>query len=123
AWLSGVALIAGILALAGAYSSRWDGLALLLAAGTVSLWFAISQAGYLGKVMAYPGCLLLWAVFLASWPEPRPSALLVAALLGAGTALCHNPMTVLVVLGGAALASIGASLAIGLPSRYWPQFE
>ena len=113
-WASGVALAAGILALAGAFASDRRCFLLLLAAGSVSLWYAVSRTGFLGKTLAYPGCMLLAAVFFAAWERLTLSRLVVAGLLGAGVGLCHNPLTTASVLGLVFGATLAAAVALWL---------
>jgi hypothetical protein len=122
-WLCGVGLAAGLLALAGAYASDRRGLLLLLAAGGISLWFHFTRSGYLGKSVAYPGCVLLAGVFLATWARPAPGRLLTTALLGAGVGLCHNPLTTVGVLGAVFAATVAAALAVGVFSWSRPEFS
>jgi hypothetical protein len=96
--LSGVGLAAGILRLGGLFASRRRNLLLLLGAGMVSLWFALSRTGYLGKTLCYPGCLMLAFTLLATWQRLSAVGLLASAVLSAGFLLCHTPLTGFAVL-------------------------
>jgi hypothetical protein len=97
-WATGVALAAGLLALAGAFPTPRIGLVLLIAAGAVSAWLSYSRSGYLGKLLAYPCCLVLVSVVLATWQDFSPWRLLGCAVLGYGVSLCHSPITPTTVL-------------------------
>src|SRR5262249_22123600 len=110
-WTNGVALAAAALGLAGLFASGRRGLLLLLAAAGLSLWFSTSRCGYLGKALAYPGCLLLGYVFWEAWLRGGAVRSLAAAFLAAGVALCLHPMVVQVVL---ALLLSGAAVALVL---------
>jgi hypothetical protein len=90
---AGVALAAGILALAGAFPTTRIGILLLVAAGTVSAWLTYSRSGYFGKLLAYPGCLVLVSLVLATWQALTPRRLLACAVLAYGMTLCHSPVT------------------------------
>jgi hypothetical protein len=92
-WATGIALAAGILALAGAFPTPRLGLVLLVAAGGVSAWLTYSRSGYFGKLLTYPGCLLLVSVVLATWQDFSPRRLLACAILSYGVTLCHSPIT------------------------------
>jgi hypothetical protein len=108
-WAAGVALAAGILALAGAFPSTGIGLVVLVAAGAVSPWLTYSRSGYYGKLLAYPGCLLLVSILLATWQDFSPRRLLACAVLGYGLALCHSPVTPAAVL---VLALFGVAITL-----------
>jgi hypothetical protein len=97
-WLCGIALAAGLAGVAGFFGTTRRGLVLLLAAGLCCLWLSISRAGFLGKLLAYPGCLLCAGVFLAAWTKPSPARVVAAAVLGLGVGLCLHPLAPLMVL-------------------------
>ncbi len=98
-WLTGMVLAAGLLALVGGFASGRSSLLLLLAAGILSSWFTLSRSGYFGKILAYPGCILLAFVFWATWRQFSLKRLLAGALLGLGVGLCHSPATPVTILG------------------------
>jgi hypothetical protein len=98
-WLCGVALAAAILGLAGAFAARPGGLFLLLASGVICAWLSCGRTGYLAKLLAYPGCLLLGALFLQVWLRSSASRVAAVLLLAQGTRLCLHPMTTVALLG------------------------
>jgi hypothetical protein len=108
-WACGVALAAGVVGLAGLFAAGPAGLALLLAAAATSAWLTASRTGYLGKTLAYPGCLLLGALYLGAWARPSAGRVAAACLLGPGVAFCLNavvPPLVLGLLPGGLLAAL-----------------
>jgi hypothetical protein len=109
-WVCGVVLSAGLLGLAGLFSSGRRGLCLLLAAGVVCLWLPLAREGYLGKALAYPGCLLLAFVYLTTWARTTLPRLAMAGFLGVGVGLCLNPSNPVAVLalplGGMTVAAL-----------------
>jgi hypothetical protein len=113
-WLCGVVLASGILALSGLFASGPRGLFLLLGIGLTSSWFAIIRTGYLGKAIAYPGCLLVCFLFFETWSKQTVVRQIVACTLSAGVALSLNPMVPPVVLG-----VVLAGLVLGLQSQKW----
>jgi hypothetical protein len=107
-WLAGLALAAGVAGLAGFFATTRRGLLLLLAAGLCCQWLTISRTGFLGKLLAYPGCLLCAGVFLATWTKPSGLRIAAAAVIGLGVGLCLHPLaplTVLVLVYGGGLAA------------------
>jgi hypothetical protein len=109
-WLTGIVLSAGLLALVGAFASGRSEVLFLLAAGFLSSWCTLSRSGYFGKILAYPGCILLAFVFFETWRQFALKRLIAAVFLGLGVGLCHSPATPLTILG---LLLGGAALALG----------
>jgi hypothetical protein len=116
-WLMGVALAAGVLALAGCFASGRGTLVLLLCAGILSSWFTLAHSGYLGKVLAYPGCILLASLLFSTWRQLSINKLLAGALLGLGVGLCHSPATPVTILGLLFGGSVLALASHWLPTR------
>jgi hypothetical protein len=108
---TGVACAAGLLGFAGAFARRPTLLLTLLACAAVSVWLRNASTGYFGKTLAYPGCLLLAALFLWTWQAVTPLRLLACVVLGTGYGLCHSPLTHATAVG---LVFIGVSLALVL---------
>ena len=65
-WECGVALAAAIMGLGGLFATGPGSLALLLATAASSAWLTTSRTGFLGKTLAYPGCILLSALYLGA---------------------------------------------------------
>jgi hypothetical protein len=110
-WACGVVLAAGVLGLAGLFARGPAGLGLLLAAGVSCAWLAVSRTGFFGKALAYPGCLLLAALYLGAWARPAAGRLAAACLAGPGVAFCLNPVVPFLVVGLLA-AGLLAALAL-----------
>ncbi|HZY91047.1 MAG TPA: hypothetical protein VFE78_39860, partial [Gemmataceae bacterium] len=91
-WACGVALSAAAVGLGGVFAAGPVGLALLLAAAATSAWLVVSRTGYLGKTLAYPGCLLLTALYLGVLARPSAARVAAACLLGPAVAFCINPI-------------------------------
>lgn len=120
-WAAGVALGAGVLALAGAFAPSRAGLVLLTCAGIVSTWMTYSRSGYLGKLLAYPGSVLLVHLVLATGQRFTAPRLLVCVTVGPGVALCHNVLTPFVLVGLALAGAVAAVVFQALLSRPSPQ--
>ncbi len=98
-WANGVLLAGAVAGLAGLFSARRRTLVILLAAGMTSAWLNSARTGYLGKSLAYPGCLLLGLLFLETVARPSRTRVIAACLISAATAFCHNPVVPVLVLG------------------------
>jgi hypothetical protein len=98
-WACGLALSAAVIGLAGLNARGPLGLALLLLTAGGSAWVAISRTGYMAKLVAYPGCLLLAALYLDAWARPSWARWIVPCLLGPAVALSLHPVVLLIVLG------------------------
>ncbi len=117
-WACGVALAAGVVGLGGLFAGGPAGLALLLAAAATSAWLSTSRTGYLGKTLAYPGCLLLGALYLGAWARPSAGRIAAACLLGPGVAFCLNAVVPPVVLGLLLAGLLAALLLDRLLGRF-----
>jgi hypothetical protein len=114
-WLHGVALAAGVLGLGGLFATRRLGLLLLLAAGALSAWFAISRSGYLGRGLAYPGAILLAHALWACWERPSWKGLTALGIVGAGISLSLHPGVTQVVAGLLVVGALPAALLCRRP--------
>jgi hypothetical protein len=118
-WLCGVALASGVLALVGCYASNRRDALLLVAAGCICAWLPVARTGYLGKLLAYPGCMLLAAVVYETWQGGGVARLLGAITLGVGTALSLNPSVPPAVIGGLFAVWFPCVVVRCLASRSW----
>jgi hypothetical protein len=121
---TGVALCAGLLGFAASFARRPLTLLLLLATAGLSLWLRNSRTGYFGKVLTYPGYLLLAHIFIQTWRVTTVGRAFSLVALSTGFGLTLSPVALLAlfaVLGG----GIGAAsllvwclgkLARGTPS-------
>ncbi len=118
-WACGVVLAAAVAGLGGLFAAGPAGLTLLLAAAATSAWLATARTGFLGKTLAYPGCLLLSALYLGAWARPSAGRIAVACLLGPAVAFCLNPVVPPLVLGlllGGLLAALAFGRLLGPPA-------
>ena len=111
-WATGVALAAALFGLGGLYASGPVGLWLLLAAAATSAWTVLTRTGFLGKTLAYPGCLLLCFLYLEAWGRPSWGRVLATCLVAPGVAFSINPILPPLVLGG-----LLAGLLVGLVAQ------
>lgn len=97
-WLSGIALGAAAMGIAGLFAARPADLALLLMVALTCSWLVIARTGYMGKILAYPGCIFLSALFLWTWAQPNRTRVFITWVLGIGTAFLIHPMLPVLVL-------------------------
>lgn len=123
-WGIGVALIAGLLGFAAAFTRRPLPLLLLLVAAAVSLWFRNSRTGYFGKTLTYPGYLLLTHLFIQTWRRTTLPRVCCISVLATGFGLCLSPVSLLALFGILGMGAVGArlvALALALARREgWP---
>src|SRR5947207_12682639 len=86
-----------------------------------SAWMTASRCGYFAKTLAYPGCLMLAALYMAAWLRPTVGRIVVVCLLGPVVALYIHPILPVLVLG-LLVAGSSAALLLGR-SRHAPVDE
>jgi hypothetical protein len=108
---TGVAWAAALLGFAAAFARRPLLFLTLIAAAAMSVWLRNARAGYFGKTLAYPGCLLLAHVLIQTWRTSTPLRLASCLVLGWGFGLCHTPS---LLAGAVGLVCMGIALVRGL---------
>jgi hypothetical protein len=100
---TGIALAAGILAVAGVFARSRLSLFLLIAGLVVCHWYDYGRGGYFGKLLGYPAALMLIGLFF-NLPE-RPSSMLIClmGILMGGAALVHSGLATLLFFATAIL--------------------
>src|SRR5947207_9654353 len=81
-----------------------------------SAWMTASRCGYFAKTLAYPGCLMLAALYMAAWARPTVGRIVAVCLLGPVVALYIHPVLPVLVLG-LLLAGSAAALTLGRSCR------
>jgi hypothetical protein len=85
-----IALSAAVLGLAGMFGRSWGSLAMALAGLLLSHWYEDTRLGYLGKVLGYPGMLLVAGLSFETIELISLEKVVVAALVTAATAIVHS---------------------------------
>ena len=91
-------LCAGLLGFAGAFARSKTGLLLLLVGAAVSTNFDLSRSGYFGKILAYPGAMLVVALFLQSIEDMDTDKLSCIIALALGVSLLQSGTSVALLL-------------------------
>jgi hypothetical protein len=108
-WWTGVVLCAAAMGLVGLFASEPLGFLLLMAVAVTSAWLPTARSGYLGKITAYPECLLLTFLFIETWRRPSLVRILCCLTVAPGIAYSINPVLPVLVLA-LALGGVIAAL-------------
>jgi hypothetical protein len=92
-----VVLSAAILALAGIFARSFFSMLIVLVGLTTCHWFDFSRSGYLGKLLGFPGCLLVAGLFLSA-DVLSPPVMSVLVILTAATAVMYSGIAMAVFL-------------------------
>ncbi len=106
---SALAVCAALVGFAGAFARSRTGLVLLLAGAAVSAVFDLSRSGYFGKILAYPGAMLVASLFLESIEELDANKLSCLVALVLGVSLLQSGVAVALFL---CIAWIGVPLVV-----------
>jgi hypothetical protein len=101
-----VVLSAGLLGVAGAFARSRLSLVVVLIGLLTSHWYDYSRSGFFGKILAYPGSLLVAGLFLSVWDTRTSLQLAALTILTAATALMHSGMATALFL----CATVGGAL-------------
>src|SRR5262245_19689169 len=92
-----IALVVAVLAVAAVYARTPLVLLLLTAALLTSVWFELGRAGYLGRVLGYPGALFIFGL-LATSPKLSLWSVATLALFALSTATRHAGLATALIL-------------------------